>query len=278
MTVCIAAVCEDGKKIVVAADRMFTAPPPVNLEFETAEQKIESLAPSCVALVSGSSGYGTEVLLETSRRLGGNLAPAIADVAQHAESAYKAVRAKKADEAIIAPTLGQDFVSFQAKGGTLPAYLQPQPQMYQQVVTLLNQFNMNLEVIVAGIDTTQARIARITHPGTLAWLDKLGYDAIGSGGIHALTRLYLGAQTRHRGLLETLYSVYDAKKASEVAPGVGKETDVAIVESGRVLQCSSEILDVLETIHKETNKKLAPDIKGLKDAMDKENEREKEKK
>ncbi len=37
MTVCIAAICEDGKKIVVAADRMFTAGAPVNLEFETEE-------------------------------------------------------------------------------------------------------------------------------------------------------------------------------------------------------------------------------------------------
>jgi len=34
MTVCIAAACESGKKIVVAADRMFTFPYPTNLEFE----------------------------------------------------------------------------------------------------------------------------------------------------------------------------------------------------------------------------------------------------
>src|SRR5712692_5502828 len=105
MTVCIAAVCEDGKKIVVAADRMFTAPPPLNLEFETEEQKIESLAPSCVVLMSGNSGYGTEVLIDTRRRMGGNQTPAIADVAQHSELAYRAVRAKKADEIQVMPSL-----------------------------------------------------------------------------------------------------------------------------------------------------------------------------
>lgn len=275
MTVCIAAVCEDGKKIVVAADRMFTAPAPVNLEFETEEQKIESLALSCVAMMSGNSGLGTEVLLETLRRLGGSQSPAIADVTQHAESVYRAVRAKKVEETIVAPTLGHDFVNFQAKGGTLPAYLQPQPQVYQQLVTLQNQFNMNLELIVAGIDSSGARIARITHPGTMVWLDKLGYDAIGSGGIHALTRLYLGAQTRHRGLNETLYGVFDAKKASERAPGVGKETDLAIVESGRVVHCSSAILDALEKIHTENNKNLAPELKGLKEALEKEAEKNK---
>ncbi len=270
MTICIAAVCEDGKKIVVAADRMFTAPSPLNLEFETEEQKIESLAPSCVVLMSGNSAYGTEVLINIRGRLAGAQSPAIADVAQHAEWAYRAVRVKKADEIHVAPSLGQDFVAFQGRGGTLPQYLQPQPQVYQQLVMMLNQFNMNLELILTGIDNTQARIARVTHPGTLVWLDKLGYDAIGSGAIHALTRLNLSAQTRHRGLQETLYSVYDAKKAAEVAPGVGRETDMGIVGPGSLVQCSSAIFGAIEAIHKENSKKLAPDLKGLGDAMEKE--------
>jgi hypothetical protein len=270
MTVCIAAICEDGKRIVVAADRMFTAGAPVNLEFETEEQKIESLAPSCVAMMSGNSGYGTEVLIDVRQRLAGSQTPAIADVAKHAELAYRTVRAKKADETIIAPTLGQDFAGFLSRGGTLPAYLQTQPAMYQQLSAAMNQFNMSLDVVIAGIDNAGARIARIAHPGTLVWLDKLGYDAIGSGGIHALTRLYLGAQTRHRQLSETLYAVYDAKKASERAPGVGKDTDMAVIEGGKVQQCSRVTLDALESIHQETNKKLAPDLKGLKDAMEKE--------
>jgi hypothetical protein len=39
MTVCIAAVCDGGRHIVVAADRMFTVTAPVNLEFETGEQR-----------------------------------------------------------------------------------------------------------------------------------------------------------------------------------------------------------------------------------------------
>ena len=62
MTICIAAVCDGGQSIVVAADRMFTAGPPVNLEFETAEKKIESVSPSCVALLAGNSAFGTEIM------------------------------------------------------------------------------------------------------------------------------------------------------------------------------------------------------------------------
>jgi hypothetical protein len=62
MTVCIAAVCDGGKKIVVAADRMFTAGAPINLEFETSEKKIETLSPSCAALFAGNSAFATEIL------------------------------------------------------------------------------------------------------------------------------------------------------------------------------------------------------------------------
>ncbi len=57
MTVCIAAASDGGRCVVVAADRMFTVSAPVNLEFETGEQKIESLSPSCVALSAGNSAY-----------------------------------------------------------------------------------------------------------------------------------------------------------------------------------------------------------------------------
>lgn len=251
----------------MAADRMFTVSA-VGLEFETEEQKIESLGQSCVMMFSGNSAYGTEVLNETRLRLGGNQSPAIADVVPHAESAYKVVRARKAESQIVGASLGQDYAAFLQRGGTLPQYLQPQATMFQQIVTLVNQFNIGLDAIVAGVDATGARIAQITHPGLVAWMDKLGYSAIGSGAVQALTCLYLGAQTRHRNLFETLYSVYEAKRAAERAPGVGKETNLAVIEVGHVHACSGDALTALEAIHKETTKKAIPALDPLRAAME----------
>lgn len=43
MTVCIAAICDGGQKVVVGADRMFTFQAPQNLEFQTPEKKIEGI-------------------------------------------------------------------------------------------------------------------------------------------------------------------------------------------------------------------------------------------
>ena len=54
MTVCIAAVCQSGKAVVVASDRMFTFQG-LSVEIETAEKKIERLGAKCVALAAGNS-------------------------------------------------------------------------------------------------------------------------------------------------------------------------------------------------------------------------------
>ena len=71
MTVVMPAICDSGKALVVAADRMFTNPG-LSVEFETEEKKIEQLAAKCVALSSGNSVYATEILEAVRRRIGSN--------------------------------------------------------------------------------------------------------------------------------------------------------------------------------------------------------------
>ncbi len=256
MTVCIAAVCEDGKKIVAAADRMFTNSFPVMVEFETEESKLELISSNCVAIMSGNSGYGTEVLFQPRKDFEGRNAESIVAVTDAVLREYVATRLKKVDETIIVPALGHDYDSFLTRGGTLPTYLQTQPQLYQQLVAMTQQYDLGLEIIVAGIDDTGAHISLITHPGTFVSLDKLGYHTTGSGGIHALTRLNLSGQTRRRNLVQTLYSVYESKKAAEVAPGVGKETDLMVIEqnSGSFL-CPEAIITELESMYTNTAQK-----------------------
>jgi hypothetical protein len=268
MTVCIAAVCDNGTKLVVAADRMFTAAPPVNVEFETTEKKIETLSASCVALFAGNSSYAFEVLQQTSESLAGSQRPSIAHVTEIARSAYVSVRASKVRETVLIPHLGPDFLRAESLGMLLPAYLQTQGGLYGQMVGVMNQFNLGAEIIVAGVgESGVARIAVIGHPGTAVWLDKLGYAAIGSGGSHATIRLALGAQTRNSPLLDTVYRVYEAKKASEVAPGVGIETDMAIVTAGGASHASIELIATLGAAFKEAQGRTPESLQAVSDAM-----------
>src|ERR1700728_72205 len=102
MTVCVAAICDSGKALVVAADRMFTNPG-LSVEFETEEKKIEQLASNCVALSSGNSVYATEILEAVRRRIGSNLAPPFGQVADFMRDEYVNLRARKAYEAVVQP-------------------------------------------------------------------------------------------------------------------------------------------------------------------------------
>src|SRR5262249_34657327 len=125
MTVCIAAVCDGGKSVVVAADRMFTAPAPMSMEFETSERKIESLGTGCVALSSGNSAYASEIIAGTLTGLAGAQQPVMSLVAERIKEAYVAVRMSKVREQIVVPHMGPDFLRVEATGRTLPEYLQP---------------------------------------------------------------------------------------------------------------------------------------------------------
>jgi 20S proteasome alpha/beta subunit len=266
MTVCIAAICDDGKAIVVAADRMFTTPG-ISVEFETEEQKIEQLADNCVALSAGNSAYATEVLGAVRQHLNANRSPWIAEVAEAVRVEYTATRHKKIDETIVMAMLGADFSTFRQRGGTLATYLEKQQQMFQQITMMGNQYNLGVDIIVAGIDTETAHISQITHPGSLFNLEKLGYATIGSGAIHAMTKLTLGSQTRHTGLYDTVHIVYEAKRAAEAAPGVGNATDIAVIRAQDGLKrCDGPIIQALDDLHGKVASHEKPDLKPLREA------------
>jgi 20S proteasome alpha/beta subunit len=253
MTVCIAVACESGKNIVVAADRMLTYPPPVNLEFETEEKKIEPLSDSCVAMGSGDTSNITTIIRAVKERIGSQGSVAVAAVAPLAQESYVSQRNSKFYEVFVMAQLGLDFKRFSANGMSLPVYLQAQPMVFQQVTIASMNFQFREELIIAGIDGSGAHVYAIQPPGTTVVLDKMGYGAIGSGAIHALTYLSLRGQTVHRGLADTLYNVYVAKKTAESAPGVGPGTDLAIINQKTVNYLSGSVLKALEELQVESS-------------------------
>jgi hypothetical protein len=97
VTVCIAVVCDDGKNVVVAPDRMFTAPA-VNMEFETSEKKIEQLAPGCVAMSAGNSAYATEIISGTLVGLAGAQQPLVSAVADRCKESFRSSAWRRASD------------------------------------------------------------------------------------------------------------------------------------------------------------------------------------
>jgi hypothetical protein len=247
MTVCIGVVCQGGEAVVVAADKMVTFGSPMNLQTEPPSlNKITKLTEECVLLFSGAVPDGEELISTSLPKIDAAPRQPVSKIAETVKAAYVELRKKRVEEAILRPLLGADFGQFQALVAQSSA-----SQILQQVMAMISQHNMQLDVLIAGTDDSGGHLLVATNPGQLLPVDTTGFAAIGTGGLHAAVRLSLGQHSRVASLMDAVYNVYEAKKAAEVAPGVGKLTDMAVVSGGKITFAASALFDVLEKVHKE---------------------------
>lgn len=255
MTVCVAALAGGSKQVVVAADRQITAGP---VQFEHHERKIDELTRTSVVLSSGSALIAENVIGRTRKVLGAARDVEFSVIAERLRDDYMAVHIERADEVFYRPR-GWTLAEFKQFGST-----QIPVQVYLQIDQQVFNFFLETEFIVAGVDNAGGHIAWVHYHGINGhgWLetfDKIGYCAIGSGGIHASISLHLAGQYRDLSLARTIYNVYKAKKISEIAPGVGSQTDLAIVDSGGIKYLSEHEMDELGKIHKDFTTKEIPE-------------------
>jgi hypothetical protein len=241
---------------------MFTIGAPLNVEFEPPISKIETMTPTCLAMGSGNSLAGAEILKRARVKYANSPKQSVDIVAHAVLEEYSILRNEVVEQQIIAPSLGPDYAAFRTRGGTLPQYLQPQGQIYAQLFMQSGQFNLGVETVVSGFDETGSHIYVITHPGQLVSFDKIGYGITGSGATHASIKLALELQHPKSGLADTLLSVYGAKLAAEVAPGVGKETEMYVVSPTSSWQVPSEMIASLKNAL-EIEKRTKPDTKEI---------------
>lgn len=247
MTICIAALCDGGKACVVGADKQVTAPG-LSLEFQHPGGKIESTGKSCVAMASGDALLASEITIKTRGQFSHSASPSVQQFAEKLRDTFKTIHLERAESVILHPR-GLTLKEFKEKGSQqLPA------QIYLAVDQLLFNFGLNVvEFIVAGVDSTGAHIFRVYYQGVaganwLEWCDRLGYRAIGTGGLHASIFLALAGQHNGMTVADTIYNVYAAKKTAEVAPGVGPATDLAVVSASGVTIVEGERIAKLEDL------------------------------
>jgi len=245
MTVCIGAICEDGHAIVVAADRMMTYGAPLNLQVEMTVRKIVPVTGTTAVLFSGSVPDGEGVISRTRAKIAAT-AQTVHEIATATVAAYQELKRQRVEDTILRPLLGIDFVAF-----TQLVAQSASSQILQQVLGMISQQNMQLDLLVVGFDDGVGHIFGITNPGVLVPGDTVGSLAIGSGAMHASVRLSLGKQVRDLKFPQTVYNVYEAKVAAEVAPGVGKMTDMAVLRPSGIDFFKDAAFDVLSSIRQD---------------------------
>jgi 20S proteasome alpha/beta subunit len=245
MTVCMAAICRDDDKdpataVVVASDRMVTMGSII--EFEHTTSKSTAVGARAVALIAGDALTGTHLVRELAAEVAA--APmSVGQLAQALSARYVETRNRHAEADILVPR-GLNWNEFYGRHQNLV------PQITMMLDQTLAGYNLNVELLVAGVDEGGGHISSLSNPGSRALdNDMIGYGAVGSGALHALQSMIGFRHATDCGLSETIFRVYASKRRAEVAPGVGNETDMSIIRSGGVTSVPPETIAVLATLY-----------------------------
>ncbi|MBC7839478.1 MAG: hypothetical protein H7Y39_12680 [Nitrospiraceae bacterium] len=242
MTVCVAA--RSGSMIFGASDRMLTGG---DVEFEPNTAKIIPLTNSIAAMTAGDSAFQAEIIAEILFTISKRIDASPDDWWHVRDAAYlyvecrNEIKRKRAEQAILVP-LGLGLDSFIAK----------QNEMSEGFITQITKELVNFDVpsistIFAGRDPSGTRIYTVEDT-VVNCHDSVGFAAIGSGYWHANSQFMLAKHNYDSPVPDTLLLTYVAKKRAEVAPGVGKGTDMFMVGPllGSYTRLMETVLDQLE--------------------------------
>jgi 20S proteasome alpha/beta subunit len=266
MTVCIGALCDTGRAVVVASDCQVTLG--AALEIEHPAGKINPLVPGILVMTSGDRVLGAEVIEKARERLAswkGTLT--VRAAAETLCTTFKQKHRERVESVVLVPR-GYTFDSFHKS-----AAQQMSKDLFEGISKQIFDFGLNaVEFLVCGIDASGAHLFRVFYTGLnggdwMQWLDSLTYYAIGGGQGAAVARLAIERQGSALSIQQTLFNVFAAKKTAEIAPGVGRETDVVIVTAGGAIELSPEQMRKLERVWTAHQEAFA-NVKGLETLPD----------
>ncbi len=226
MTVCIGALCENRRAVVLVSDRMWTERGILYYEFEPDESKIERIHPHAAVATSGGVVLPDRIIKLARSYISEKFdsIESIEDIANVLAFYYGEERKRRIEEEYFRPR-GLTIKEFYEKSkiSTLP------PGLAQFLDQRVADYQFELVMLLGGVDSSGGHLFLISDPGTYDSVDKVGFAAIGTGGRHAELTLIQNDFRPTVNLSEAVFLTYLAKKSAEHAPGVGQKTDMVII-------------------------------------------------
>ena len=257
MTICIAAMCEH-KYVIVTTDRMLTVSLP-NIEFETDYDKATEITKNCIAATAGSAIAHTPIFRDAGVEIAREGTKDVDKIVEYIRNSYIKVRNKKLEEEILSP-VGLNLQSFYQGNQAL------QPQLVNSLAQNMARYNYQLWILVGGVDEKGPHIYRVENPGKILNYDTIGYHAIGSGDLHAISTFIASGYGLKTTLQRGLAISYEAKKRSEKATGVGAQTDMYIVSKDNVVHLPDEAIRDLDAMYQkrlEQEKRIVSEVEDM---------------
>jgi len=150
-------------------------------------------------------------------------------------------------------------------------------EIYYRIIGQIEDYKVDFIALIAGVDDEGAHIFLIEDPGDVSSFDDIGYTAIGSGEYHAIRSFIESNYSVDFPLEKALYVVYEAKKYAECAPGVGKETELVIIDKNGIFKINNIVKNALneaydtkwKNIQGVIKEKLDPRISDIRQQLQK---------
>jgi len=252
MTICIAALCDEGKSAVVAADRMSVFGGGSLLEFKLDNHaaKIHRLADHAVLLHSGR-GQDAELISAEIKKaaVDGELEDAVDEIVMNL--------IEKRRDLEVSRKLGN---SFNYEKLVTVAGNSPSGHLYE----LLQQVRKTDlgDMLIVALKSGHYEIYFHCPPAFPVRSD-LHYATVGSGAIYARAALTIQQYTSDAKVSEALFQVYSSKKAAELVYGVGEPTDMAVLTEKGTVKVSNDTLGLLEKFRQEKSKFMVTEEQSL---------------
>jgi 20S proteasome alpha/beta subunit len=243
VTVCIAAIYNNNS-ILGASDRMISAG---DITFEPPVSKIMPLTNSIAVMTAGDQGFQMQLFRMVEKRVSDYLDHTpekwldVASVADYYKKSYYAIRDAAIEDKILS-RFGLNYASF------LSTQQSMHPQFLQMLKDSIESFDDTsigkVEVVIMGVDDSGAHIYEFDN-GHINCKDKVGFAAIGIGAAHALSHFMLSGHYINNSEAKTLLTLHQAKKKSEVSPGVGRDTDMCLIgpRKGTFIMLDASVFD-----------------------------------
>jgi hypothetical protein len=278
MTVCTAAIFlwfypdeTVGPAIITASDRMLSDIG-LGIEYESSRWKVGVLGTHHMILVAGALSFNSLAVSQLTLALRDNPAASTYDIASLYGSIVSKLAFERAFKRILSP-LGVQADTHNGLKGIEGLNLDS--SLLLQLSDQMQAETIDCEAIIVGCDARECSLFRVDSRGIVARHDDIGFVSIGTGGIHASGYLMQEPYDHRTGFNEALLTVFLAKKRAELAPGVGRETDMFFVNGdgvnkvderimGSLERCASDIQKSKKSQLKRLTKRIASTFAGLK--------------
>ncbi len=236
MTIGVAAVANNGKAIVLMADKQVEAGGLVH----EAATKMRRMRPAWYVLIAGEMSAAIEAIEQAEHKVASGLAE---DVRKAVHEAWHGVRWARVEDAALRP-LGLTWPAYLARDGD-----DGLARVAREAIAV-EMGRYQCDLLVCGFDPAGAHIFSISadSDGSIERHDE-GWAAVGSGATLAQGSLDMRQVAPDEFNLDLIiYTTFEAKGRAETADGVGWETDGWIICPGKaepkvISQDTFELLD-----------------------------------